>query len=317
MTANKVQIIIVNWNAGSQISESIASISQHHNNLVSSVIVVDNNSSDDSLTKIKALEGLPFELQIICNTVNVGFGVACNQGAALGNDQFLLFLNPDAKLFNSSLVVPLNFMQSLENADVGIVGVQLVDETTHIARSCARFPSLGIFAAHCLGLNRIPGFRQLNTHMGDWAHDTTSAVDHVIGAFYLIRRSVFDSLGGFDARFFVYLEDLDLSLRAHQNGWRSVFLAEAQAFHAGGGTSEQVKAHRLFYSIRSRLFYGFKHFKLWQAWILLLVSLGLEPISRLAFALRRGTRGDVGNTLKAYGMLYRDLPCTLKKALRP
>lgn len=310
-------IVCVNFNAGSQLSDTVLSIEQHNHQVVSSVVIVDNASTDDSLAQVEALQNLSFPLQVVRNSSNRGFAAACNQGTALVKSDFVLFLNPDTRLFDNSLTVPLEFMAKPENAGVGIVGIQLVDETTHIARSCARFPSLGIIAAHSLGLNRIPGLKHLNTHMSDWDHGTTCAVDHVIGAFYLIRRSVFDSLGGFDARFFVYLEDLDLSLRAHQSGWRSVFLAEAQAFHAGGGTSEQVKAHRLFYSIRSRLFYGFKHFQLWQAWILLLVSLGLEPICRLVFALRRGTRGDFGNTLKAYGMLYRDLPDTLRKALRP
>ncbi|MDA3878116.1 MAG: glycosyltransferase, partial [Halothiobacillus sp.] len=134
------------------------------------------------------------------------------------------------------------------------------------------------------------------------------AVDHVIGAFFLMRRSLFDSLNGFDQRFFVYLEDLDLSLRARQAGWRSVYLAEARAFHAEGGTSRQVKAHRLFYSLRSRLLYGFKHFRPWQAWALFGVTLVVEPISRTIFSLLRGGVQDVRNTLRGYSMLYRDLP---------
>nr|WP_246545462.1 glycosyltransferase family 2 protein [Pelotalea chapellei] len=307
---------MVNWNAASQLSEAVSSIAQYHNGLISSVIIIDNNSSDDSLALVEALGVLPFRLQIIRNAENCGFGAACNQGAALGNAEYLLFLNPDTLLHENSLVVPLNFMQEPENADVGLVGIQLVDELNHIARSCARFPSLGTFVAHTLGFNRIPIFGHLNMHMEDWAHDTTATVDHVIGAFYLIRRSVFESLRGFDDRFFVYLEDLDLSFRIHQAGFRCVFLADAQAFHAGGGTSHQVKARRLFYSLRSRLLYGFKHFKSWQAWILLAISLGLEPLSRVGFALLRGSRGDVLNTFNAYRMLYCDLPNTLKRALR-
>lgn len=311
-----ITIIIVNWNAGVQLGEVVSSIVTHHGGLVNSVLIVDNNSIDSSLGQVEALPNLPFKLHIIRNTENLGFGAACNQGAALADSEFLLFLNPDTLLFNNSLTVPIAFMQRPENADVGVVGIQLVDENDHIARSCARFPSVGMFVVHSFGLNRIASFRHLNMHMEDWAHDSTATVNHIIGAFYLMRRSVFVSLGGFDERFFVYLEDLDLSLRVYQASWRSVYLATAQAFHAGGGTSQQVKAHRLFYSIRSRLLYGFKHFKLWQAWLLLVVSLGVEPISRVIFALIKGTSGDVRNTLNAYRMLYWDLPETLKKALR-
>ena len=174
--------------------------------------------------------------------------------------------------------------------------------------SCARFPTLGMFILQALGLSRLPWLRHLNVRMSEWAHDSTRAVDQVIGAFFLIRRSLFDSLGGFDERYFVYLEDLDLSLRAHQAGWKSVYLANTQAFHPGGGTSRQVKARRLFYSLRSRLLYGFKHFKPWQAWILLSVTLLLEPVTRTVFCLSRGELSAVGQTWQAYKMLYAQIP---------
>ena len=307
-------LVLVNWNAGSQLAEAVTSIAQHHHSLVSSVIIVDNVSVDDSLARVKALTGLPFQLHIIRNSENRGFGAACNQGAALAQSDYLLFLNPDTRLFEHSLSVPLAFMQRPENADVGIVGIQLVDEHNHIARSCARFPSLGIFLAQVFGVNRLPWLRHLTQFMVEWSHDTTQQVNQVMGAFFLIRRSLFDSLGGFDERFFVYLEEVDLSLCAYEAGWRTIYLAEAQAFHAGGGTSRSVKAHRLFYFLRSRLLYGFKHFTLWQAWTLLGVTLLLEPASRSVFSLQRGGMQDMCNTWNAYGMLYKDLPSILNKA---
>ena len=129
-----------------------------------------------------------------------------------------------------------------------------------------------------------------------------------------MRRSVFEALNGFDERFFVYLEDVDFSLRAKQAGWKTAYLTDAQAFHAGGGTSSQVKAARLFYSLRSRLLYGFKHFPSWQAWVLLWITLLVEPFSRTVFSLIRGGTRDVRNTWSGYGMLYRDLPDILGKS---
>lgn len=304
----KIDIVIVNWNAGPQLNDAISSIAAHHAGLVESVIIVDNGSTDDSLALVeKGATALPFRLQIIRNNKNRGFGAACNQGAGLANSEFILFLNPDTRLFADSLRKPVNFLLCSENTDVGIVGVQLVDETGHIARSCSRFPGLGVFVAHAIGINRLPAFAEKTTHMSEWAHDSTREVDHVIGAFYFMRRTLFESLKGFDERFFVYLEDLDLSLRVHRAGYRSVFLANAQAFHAGGGTSRQVKARRLFYSLRSRLQYGFKHFTLWQAWILVFVTLCIEPVTRTVFSMFSSGWDGVANTWKAYGMLLRNL----------
>jgi GT2 family glycosyltransferase len=312
-----LDIILVNWNGGSRLTEAITSIEQHHHNLVSSVIVVDNASTDDSLARLEAFTDLPFQLQTIHNTINLGFGAACNQGAALARSEYLLFLNPDTRLFDHSVSVPLAFMQRPENANVGIIGIQLVDENNHITRSCSRFPSVGNFLSQALGLNRLPGLQHMTATMFEWAHDKTAEVDQVIGAFYLMRRSLFEFLGGFDERFFVYFEDLDLSLRARQAGWRSVYFVDAQAFHAGGGTSHQVKACRLFYSLRSRLLYGFKHFTRCRAWLLVGVTLLVEPMTRVVFSLMNGGIADARNTLKGYGLLLQDIPSILRQRSKP
>jgi|APLak6261658528_1056013.scaffolds.fasta_scaffold05042_2 GT2 family glycosyltransferase len=305
-----ISIIIVNWNSGYQLLECITSIglARQIDFVLSEVVIVDNNSSDNSIAHVKAMTDLPFQLKIISNFDNKGFGAACNQGAAAASGDYLLFLNPDTRLFEDSLSIPLAFMQRPENIDVGIVGIQLIDENNHVARSCARFPNLMMYFVQSLGMNRLQGLRQLSVHMIEWSHDTTKQVDHVIGAFFLMQRSLFKSLGCFDERFFVYLEDLDLSLRAHQGGWRSIYLAEAQAFHAEGGTSRQVKARRLFYSLRSRILFVFKHFNPFSATLVLLTALLIEPFSRSVLAISRGSWVSLKETWAAYGMLLRWLP---------
>ncbi len=296
-----VSIVIVNWNANSQLADAIASIARHHRNLVSSVIIVDNASTDDSLNQAEALQNLPFRPLIIRNSQNMGFGKACNLGAQHAKSDYLLFLNPDAVLYADTLPIALAYMENPANAKVGICGVQLLDDSGHVARSCARFPTVLGLVAHAVGLDRfIP---RLGHFMAEWGHAHTRQVDHVIGAFFLVRRDLFDALQGFDERFFVYLEDLDFSRRAHQAGWRSVYLVEAQAFHAGGGTSNQIKARRLFYALRSRLLYAFKHFSKLGAVAVLLTTLLVEPVSRSVLALLRFSGGGLKETWIAYGLL--------------
>ena len=308
MRIKSISIIIVNWNSGGQLSDVVSSIALYSNDFVKTVIIVDNGSTDDSLHLIEKKINLPFQLQIICNEDNKGFGSACNQGASLVSTEYLLFLNPDTRLFEKSLSVPLAYMENPDNRDVAIAGIQLLDEKNHISRSCARFPVLKVFVVQVLGLNHFSPLRHLNMHMTDWSHDETRFVDHVIGAFYFIRRGVFVHLGGFDDRFFVYLEDLDFSYRAKKDGWRSVYLSDAQAFHIGGGTSNQVKAKRLFYSLRSRLLYAFKHFSVVSAVVTLLATLFIEPISRSALALGRRSWSSLKETWQGYAMLWRWLP---------
>lgn len=308
-----ISIVIVNWNAGLQLLSCVASIAEHHSGLVSSVIIVDNGSSDDSLEQVEAQGRFPFQLKVIRNRGNSGFGSACNQGAALVDGEFLLFLNPDTRLFDGSLSASLAYLQDANHQDVGIVGIQLLDEKNCIARSCTRFPSPVGFVFHALGLDRV--FPRLGHFMAEWAHDTTREVDHVIGAFYLMRNAVFQELSGFDERFFVYLEDLDLSFRAKKAGWRTMFLANVQAFHAGGGTSNQVKARRMFYSLRSRLLYAFKHFGFIAATSILLATLFLEPLSRTVLALARRSSSALKETWSGYGMLWRWLPQWISKGV--
>lgn len=315
MNAPSLDIVIVNWNAGSLLRDCVHSIGEARQDGFSldRVVVVDNGSTDGSLD---GLDSTSLPLWIIRNRDNLGFAAACNQGAHDSRADYLLFLNPDTRLFADSLAVPITFMEAEANQSVGICGIQLVDERGVVGRSCARFPTPRMFLSKIFGLDRLfPGFFQSH-FMEEWGHSENREVDHVIGAFFLLRRQLFEQLNGFDQRFFVYLEDLDFSFRAEKAGWSSFYLADAQAFHKGGGTSEQVKAKRLFYSLRSRILYGYKHFTPIQATLLLASTLCFEPLTRLAFNLLHGAFKSAGETISGYLLLYRALPGILTTMLK-
>jgi GT2 family glycosyltransferase len=299
-----IDIVIVNWNAGNQLFDCVASIIANRGQAITSITVVDNGSTDGSAENVMKWN----EVNVIFAGENLGFGAACNLGASTCKAPYILFLNPDTRVDSQSFSVPLSFMERRDSSQVGICGICLVDDGGNVSQSCARFPTLMRFVSSSLGLDKMPGLRGFGVHMRDWAHGSTRQVDHVMGAFYLIRRNVFHDLKGFDERFFVYLEDLDLSYRANLAGWDSWYQADARAYHAGGGTSRQVKAHRLFYSMRSRLLYGFKHFRKWQAWSLVFVTFSTEPFTRFAWCLARGNLPCIRHTFNAYRMLWRVLP---------
>src|SRR5205085_4347722 len=119
----------------------------------------------------------------------------------------------------------------------------------------------------------------------EWAHDETRAVDQVMGAFMLVRRALFGSLGGFDERFFVYFEDLDFACRARARGFASVFLATAQAFHRGQGTTAPAIEQRTYQFCRSRILFALKYFSRVSASLVIVVTLVIEPFARTAAAL--------------------------------
>ncbi|CAD5370699.1 Glycosyltransferase family 2 protein [Rubrivivax sp. A210] len=297
-------IVIVNWNTRNQLRECLASISPAvtPDFALEDVVVVDNASSDDSMQGIEAC-GLPLRVQR--NAANRGFAAACNQGAAGLKADYLLFLNPDTRLFGSSLVEPMRFMQDPIHADVGICGVRLVDEAGLPSTSAARFPTLRVMVGSVLRISRFWP-RAFPAHLHDAAElGGSGPVDQVIGAFFLIRRDLFKRCAGFDERFFVYFEEVDLSLRARQLGHASYFLATASAFHKGGGSSERVKAARLFYSLRSRFLYARKHFSAPEVAAVLLLTAVELPL-RLTQGLLRRSWSDIENTAVAYGRLLAD-----------
>lgn len=312
MTERRLHIVIVNWNAGPLLGRCVESVERWGAAEVDRIVVVDNGSVDGSADF--ECPGLP--LSIDRTGQNLGFAAGSNRGARGAAAPYLLFLNPDTELREGVFARVLEFMDGPDGERAGICGIRLVGEDGRTQRHCARFPGWRSFVGHSLALTKV--FPRAFPPIGleEFDHESSRDVDHVIGAFYVIRRELFEALGGFDERFFVYLEDIDLSRRAALAGWRCRYLAEATAFHKGGGTSEQVKAHRLFYSLRSRLLYAFKHFSAPAAWTVLVATLLAEPLSRLALAAARRSRDEAGATLLAYRMLYGDLGNVLRTRRR-
>lgn len=307
-----LDIVIVNWNTGPQLRDCLQSILPANPVSVLRLrqcVVVDNASVDGSAD---GLEGLPIPFTMIRNHENKGFAFACNQGAKVGGAEYILFLNPDSRLFPDSLVKTLRFLEGKQNERVGILGIQLVDENGVIQRNAARLPTPGSLFYEMLGLDRLCPARFPPRIMTDWDHQENKYVDHVEGSFFLVRRSVFEELSGFDERYFLYFEDVDFSFRAKQMGWKSFYLADIQAFHRGGGTTDRIKAGRLFYWFRCRLQYVAKHFGRSAAWGILIASFGVEFLARICFNIINLNWQYLFETLQAYGIYVRALPELLR-----
>jgi len=297
-----LDILIVNWNSGLLLLESINSINCARSDSfkLNRVIVVDNDSNDSSLSGIEDLE-LP--IIIISNKENLGFAKACNQGAKNSKADYLLLLNPDTKLFSDSLSDPISFLEKMENDSVGIVGVQLRDENNLISRNCSRFPTPFSLIYTSIGLDKLfpnifpPHF------MIEWDHLNSRYVDQVMGSFFLVRRSLFEKLNGYDERFFVYYEDLDFSYRAKKLGYSTFYLASTQIYHKGGGTSEKAKADRLAYVLHSKLQYSKKHFNIILYLIILFITILIEPLLRSISLLFKCQLSSISETFLGYKKL--------------
>jgi N-acetylglucosaminyl-diphospho-decaprenol L-rhamnosyltransferase len=310
MMPGQVDIVIVNWNAGPLLAACLRSLAEGDMSRIAKVVVVDNGSVDGSADV--EVPGLP--LTILRTGTNLGFGRACNLGAAQGSADYVLLLNPDTEVGADTITRAAAWLDDPGNAQVGVAGIRLVDREGRAQRHCARFPSWRTFLAESLGLTHLLPRRFKGVLMLDFDHLETRDVDHVMGAFYCIRRNLFDALGGFDPAYFVYFEDLDLSRRVVDAGQRIRYLAGPQAYHRQGGTSEQIKARRLYYSLAGKLTYARKHFRgagVVAAWAGVLL---IEPVTRTGFAMKRRSFAELVATWHGITMLYRALPALVRSS---
>jgi N-acetylglucosaminyl-diphospho-decaprenol L-rhamnosyltransferase len=278
-----LHIVIVNWNTGAYLGQCLQSIAhaERREASISRVTVVDNASSDESA---RVLNDLLLPVEVIYNSRNTGFAAGCNQAAAGSTADYLLFLNPDTRLFSDTLDAVTSFMEDERAADVGICGVQVVDDEEKPTISCARFPTLRVLLGEMTGLHLVLPrlFPRHQLTVDETSH--SRVVDQVIGAFFFVRRDLFARLGGFDERYFLYFEEVDLALRARRLGARSYFLKEARIVHAGNVSSNQIRGTRLYHLLRSRLLFAYEHWPRWQAGVLVVLTLSVEPVARVVRA---------------------------------
>ncbi len=298
-----LDVVVVNWNANGMLAACVNSVlkSDHAADWLERIIVVDNASTDNSIKHLESISDA--RVHIIRNNINVGFGQACNQGSRVADSELMLLLNPDVILEPDALDIAIDAITHGE--EIGICGIQLVDSVGAVAKTCARRPTAWNMCVYTLGLGRSALAAPKSYIMNEWDHCESGFVHHVIGAFYLMRRSIFECVGGFDERFFMYLEDLDLSTRVADLEWKCLYVANARAHHEGGGTSKQIPGKRLFYAIRSRLQYAVKHFGVLGVLMVSVATLVFEPPLRiLSMTFRRDSRG-LHNTFEAYGLLIK------------
>jgi N-acetylglucosaminyl-diphospho-decaprenol L-rhamnosyltransferase len=275
-----LDIVLVNWNSGTLLRQCLQSVFEgaRESSVHVQCIVIDNRSNDDSVHNLQ--HDFP-EIKVIMNEQNLGFGVACNQGAALGTGEHILFLNPDTTVSAASLATPLAFLKDPLNEKYGVVGIKTVNDAGQTVRTCTREPKLAHFLFRSLGLSQLAPAIFPSHFMDNFDHESSKDVDHVIGAFYMIRRTTFAAVEGFDPRFFVYMEDVDLSTRIRALGLSVRYMVESQIHHVGGGSSRNIRALRMYYSWRSHYLYARKHFGNRSASIYAFVSSLIEPAIRM------------------------------------
>ena len=248
----KLSIIIVNWNSCNLTQKCIEKIQENVFNQGVEIIVIDNASDIFDEFKFKRH---PYNVIIHKNKTNIGFGKACNFGAQLAKGEFLLFLNPDVEINKDTLLKSISIFESNERElRLGALGIQLTDGDG-VQKTCATFPNTWNIICETLRLNKINPFFFKGIRDENFDHCSSQLVDHVIGAFYLIKKSLFEELKGFDPEYFVYYEDLDLSNRLKRTGKKILYTTKISAKHIGGGSTKSLGYSRNYISIDAKEVY--------------------------------------------------------------
>lgn len=243
-----ISVIIVNYNARYFLKNCISSILSSDIADQIQIIVVDNASTDGSCKMLK--DYFP-GVYCIQNKENVGFGKANNQGVAVADGEYILVLNPDTMLAETTLSRMLTF--SKKQPAFGAAGVQFIDGAGNfLPESKRNFPDLKVAGAKLLGYSKY----YYANHIDKESIEETGILT---GAFMFIKKDVFLSVGGFDEDFFMYGEDIDLSYRINQAGFTNHYVGHIKVLHFKGESTIKNKFYlRNFYGALG-IFYK-KHF---------------------------------------------------------
>ena len=308
-----ISIIIVNWNVKDLLDKCLASLHNgrlaigiSHDNLPSvEIIVVDSASHDGSGEMIR--EKYP-DVQLSVQGENVGFTRGNNIGFREAQGKYLLLLNPDTEIIDDAIVKVWQYMK--QHSDVGIIGTHTLNTDDSHQSTRRRFPTLatGIFESTWLA-SFAPQSIDRHYKMLDTDNNAVLDVDWVQGSFMLVRREVYEQIGGLDEGYVMYSEEMDWCKRAKDAGWKVVYHGGAFITHHGGQSSGQVAAFKQIQFHTSKLRYFRKHHGYMTYFILRVIIL-------LQFAWQliiEGIKGLIGHKrdmrmsrVKVYWQVLRD-----------
>ena len=275
----QLSVIIVNYNAKLLLENCLFSVQKAIFKTGGEIIVVDNNSTDGSK---EYLSSKFIDVKFIFNNENIGFAKACNQGFKISLGNCILFLNPDTILPETCLTDCISFFET--HADAGAIGVRMLDDKGNFLKESKRgVPSPSTSFYKLFGLAAVfPGSKTFaKYYQGHLSENENNPVEILSGAFIMIRREVFEKTKGFDEDFFMYGEDIDLSLRITQLGYKNYYLGKISVTHSkGGSTTYNYKRVRDFYDAMN-LFVK-KHYGKKPALYLLFLQAGISFRKMLA-----------------------------------
>jgi GT2 family glycosyltransferase len=278
-----LSVCIVNWNTKEDLRTCLQALQTYpYTECQGEVIVVDNASSDGSAKMVQ--DAFP-EVRLIANTTNRNYAPGTNQAMAAAGGDFLLLLNPDARVTDHALDTLVRFLQTHKEA--GVVAAKLVHADGTVQRSVRGFPDPVSVLWDLLKLPRL--FPALGTYRQvRFDYEAAGPAPQPMTSCFLMTRDAYQKVGPMDERFPLYFNDVDWCLRAHKAGVSIWYTPNAVVIHGYGGTTKTVRWAAVWESHRALLRLWAKHYRETTAPVLYVMMTALVTLGAWARTKRWG-----------------------------
>jgi GT2 family glycosyltransferase len=254
----KLSVIIVNYNVEHFLEQCLHSVEKSIKDLAVEVFVVDNNSVDGSMSMVK--QKFPWARRIE-NKENLGFSMANNQAMKMAEGEYVLLLNPDTVVQEDTFQKVIEFMD--QHPDAGGLGVKMVDgKGIFLPESKRGLPTPAVAFYKIFGLSALfPRSKKFSKyHLGYLDKNEVHEIDVLSGAFMLMRKEALDKVGLLDEAFFMYGEDIDLSYRLTEGGFKNYYYPHTRIIHYKGESTKKGSLNYVFVFYRAMVIFAEKHF---------------------------------------------------------
>lgn len=254
----KISIVIVNYNVEFFLEQCLKSVYEALDGIEAEVFVVDNNSVDHSVDMVR--DKFP-DVKLIANNDNKGFSRANNQAIEQASGEYILLLNPDTLVQKETFRKTIEFMDA--HPEAGGLGVQMIDGKGHfLAESKRGLPTPWVAFYKIFGFTRFfPRSKKFGKyHLTYLDRNENHEVDVLSGAFMMLRKSVIDQIGPLDEAFFMYGEDIDLSYRITQAGFKNYYFAQTRIIHYKGESTKKGSLNYVLTFYNAMKIFAEKHY---------------------------------------------------------
>ena len=266
----KISIIIVTWNSEEYIEDCLTAIKKGESATRPYEIIIIDNASQDRTVELAKEKFPDIRIPLIENSSNLGLSRAINQGVKASHrlaptSKYILLLNPDVVVKENAIQELYQFMEQRE--DVGACGPRFWTPSGKLQRSCRELPSFKNLFTEFTGLGRITKCSSWKMWYFDYnvravrEPPLPSEVDQPMGSCLLIRKKVFDEIGGMNPRYPIFMNDVDLCYRIKKAGYKIYFVPSANVSHYLGGSTRKVRRKMILEEHWSMYRYLRDHFK--------------------------------------------------------